>query len=93
LKILQRHHTNAGTSNQILVQWSEWPEHLTTWEDEQALKLTFPAAPAWGQAGSQGGRNVTVPVTFEPKDIAEGGGKAGDQVVENEAQTRPKRRT
>jgi hypothetical protein len=74
------------------VQWSEWPEHLATWEDEQALKLMFPAAPAWGQAGSRG-RIVTVPVTFEPEDIAEGGGKAGDQVVENEAQTRPKRRT
>jgi hypothetical protein len=93
LKILQRRRTNAGTSDQILVQWSEWPEHLATWEDKQALKLTFPVTLAWGQAGSQGGRNVMVPVTSEPEDIAKGGGKAGDQVVENEAQTWPKRRT
>jgi hypothetical protein len=51
MKILQRRRTNAGTSDQILVQWSEWPKHLATWEDEQALKLTFSAAPAWGQVG------------------------------------------
>ena len=43
-------------ADQILVQWSSWPE------DEKALKLMFPAAPAWGQAGSQGVRNVTTPL-------------------------------
>lgn len=61
LKILQRHHVPNHNSNRILVHWSEWPEHLAAWEDEQALKLTFPAVPAWGQGDSQGQRNVMVP--------------------------------
>jgi hypothetical protein len=51
--------------DQVLVQWSLWPEHLTTWEDEIALKATFPRAPAWGQTGSQGGRNVTASVASD----------------------------
>jgi hypothetical protein len=35
---------------QVLVRWSELPPDLSTWEDYEALKQTFPAAPAWGQA-------------------------------------------
>lgn len=73
LKILQRHHVPNHNSDHILVHWSEWPEHLAAWEDEQALKLTFPAAPAWGQAGSQGRRNVTV-----PEDTGDARGKEED---------------
>ena len=42
---------------QVLVKWSGWPASLATWEDVEALRQRFPAAPAWGQAGSlQGGR-------------------------------------
>uniref|UniRef100_A0A0A9HE32 Tf2-1-like SH3-like domain-containing protein n=1 Tax=Arundo donax TaxID=35708 RepID=A0A0A9HE32_ARUDO len=40
---------------QILVQWSSLPASLATWEDEDALHQKFPAAPAWGQAGTQDG--------------------------------------
>lgn len=36
------------------------PVELSTWEDEEALQ--FPRAPAWGQAGSEEGRNVTASV-------------------------------
>ena len=77
LKILQHHRTNDHASDQILVHWSEWPEHLATWEDEKALKLTFLVASAWGQAGSQEGRNVMIPVDS-------GNGKASEDEGENE---------
>jgi hypothetical protein len=35
------------------------PQALSTWEDEEPLRQRFPRAPAWGQAGSKGGRDVT----------------------------------
>jgi hypothetical protein len=44
---------------QVLVRWSYLPEALSTWEDEETLRQQFPRAPAWGQAGSQGGGGVT----------------------------------
>jgi len=55
-RLLQRH---DSTISQVLVQWSHWPVELSTWEDEEALHQQFPQAPAWGQAGSQGGGDVT----------------------------------
>ena len=84
LKILQRrrHRHNNTVIDQILVQWSMWPAHLATWEDEQALKLIFPAAPAWGQAGSQGGRNVTMPPVLE--SVTEGGTDDGEAATDGE---------
>ena len=59
-----------------------WPAHLATWEDEQALKLIFPAAPASGQAGSQGGRNVTMPPVLE--SVTEGGTDDGEAATGGE---------
>jgi hypothetical protein len=44
---------------QVLVEWSGLPRDLATWEDLEALRQCFPYAPAWGQAGLQGGGNVT----------------------------------
>ena len=88
LKILQRRRTKPHRSDQILVHWSEWPEHLATWEDERALKLTFLAAPAWGQAGSQDGRNVTVP---GDADVNKGeGGNTADEGEGRMVPGRPK---
>ncbi|WVZ81597.1 hypothetical protein U9M48_028952, partial [Paspalum notatum var. saurae] len=46
-------------TDQVLVQWSGWPPELATWEDLISLKQTFPFAPAWGQAASQGRGNVS----------------------------------
>lgn len=41
---------------QALIKWSGWLASLATWKDLEALRQCFPAAPAWGQAGSlQGG--------------------------------------
>lgn len=44
---------------QLLIKWSGWPDALATWEDEQAIKQRFPMAPAWGQAATEGGGDVS----------------------------------
>jgi len=53
------HLQNNSPVPQVLVQWSNLPPELSTWEDEEALKQEFPRAPAWGQAVAKGGRDVT----------------------------------
>lgn len=58
---------NTKLSPQILVLRSSWPASMATWEEEEKLKAKFPAALAWEQADSQGGRNVTM----ETKDAIE----------------------
>jgi hypothetical protein len=55
--------------SQVLVRWSFLPEELSTWEDEQALRQQFPRAPAWGQAGSQGRRDVTDGSVVTTEDV------------------------
>ena len=50
----------------MLVRWSNLPIQLSTWKDEDALRQDFPRAPAWGQAVSQGGQDVTDPATATP---------------------------
>ena len=62
LKVLQRRMVRKGSStvSQVLIQWSDVPVELATWEDTEALRQRFPAAPAWGQAASQeGGMSAT----------------------------------
>jgi hypothetical protein len=54
---------------QVLVQWSQLPALLATWEDELQLRSCFPASPAWGQGEVEGRDNVmpigtTTPVTL-----------------------------
>jgi hypothetical protein len=51
---------------QILVQWSGWPDSLSTWENFEHLRQRFPDAPAWGQAVLQEGENVTAPPAVVP---------------------------
>jgi hypothetical protein len=56
-RILQ-HRLGSSTGKQVpqvRVQWSNWPPELATWENLEDLRQRFPAAPAWGQATSQGG--------------------------------------
>jgi hypothetical protein len=40
---------------------------LSTWEDEEALRDKFPAAPAWGQAAYQG-RTIRILTQQEQKE-------------------------
>ncbi|WVZ55602.1 hypothetical protein U9M48_006242 [Paspalum notatum var. saurae] len=65
VRILNKRFVQKGTSSvsQVLVQWSGWPESMATWEDHEALFHRFPAAPAWGHAGSKGGGDVTTAAT------------------------------
>lgn len=60
LKILQSRTISVGGRqvNQVMIQWSGLGVDLATWEDLYALRHRFPYAPAWGQAGFQGGWNV-----------------------------------
>jgi hypothetical protein len=46
---------------QVLVKWSHMSQELATWEDKEALRQRFPAAPAWGLAGSQAQGGVSAP--------------------------------
>ena len=46
---------------QVLMHWSSSTASAATWEDYEELRSRFPAAPAWGQAGSQEGRDVRDP--------------------------------
>jgi len=43
----------------LLIHWSDLPATLATWEEYHECHRRFPVAPAWGQAGSRGGGNVT----------------------------------
>ena len=51
--------TQGASQPRILVQWSDLPSSLDTWEDLSDLQRRFPVAPSWGQAGPQEGVNVT----------------------------------
>jgi transposase InsO family protein len=59
--VLQRRVVSRGLRavQQGLIQWSSLSPSLATWEDLEALRQRFPLAPAWGQAGAQGGGNVS----------------------------------
>jgi hypothetical protein len=63
VKVLQKCVVTRGVQSvpQVLVQWSEWPQEMATWEDADSVRQRFPCAPAWGQAGFQQLGNVTSP--------------------------------
>ena len=76
VRILQRRLRQNGSVavGQVRVQWSGQPEALATWEDSDELRQRFPRAPAWGQAGFQGGENVSnTSVTKDPLAEAQRG--------------------
>ena len=72
LKVLQRRIRTSDNNvvPQVLIQWSNLPRSLATWEDLEAIKQRFPRAPAWGQASSLQGENVS-------SEIGSGGGDTG----------------
>jgi hypothetical protein len=45
----------------VLIGWSNSDAALSTWEDEEALRIQFSSTPAWGQAAAQGEENVSIP--------------------------------
>jgi len=60
-RVLQKRVTKVGTDVrlQALIQWSGMPSALATWEDMETLRQCFSRAPAWGQAGSYRGGDVS----------------------------------
>jgi hypothetical protein len=72
VKVLQRRVSSSNNTviPQVLIQWSGMPRSLATWEDLEALKQRFPRAPAWGQATSEGGEDVSSQLPEEPEDVA-----------------------
>lgn len=63
----------TGRREQVLVRWSDPVVLDTTWEDATAIKHCFPTSPAWGQAVSQGGGEVSTPTTATPRNAAMAG--------------------
>jgi transposase InsO family protein len=59
-QILDKRWIKKGTTTkcQVLLKWSGMSASLATWECLEEMKRKFPKAPAWGQAGFQGGGNV-----------------------------------
>jgi len=70
-KILQKHivSNNLSPVTQGLIKWSGLDISLATWEDLEALQQCFPRAPAWGQAGSYQGGNVSTTVTADQDQV------------------------
>ena len=68
--VLQRRVVQRGTARlpEVLIKWSGQPASLATWEDYFELRSRFPGAAAWGQAGAEGGGDVTAPSTSSPPE-------------------------
>jgi cellulase/cellobiase CelA1 len=62
--------TPSGRRARVQVQWSNTASRDITWEDKLELKQRFLAAPAWGQAVSQEGGDVSVPPAPFNKTLA-----------------------
>jgi hypothetical protein len=73
LSILQTSLVERGGEfiRQVKVTWSDMPVELATWEDADALRARFPAAPAWGQASSEGWGNVSTTQPVDEKEATE----------------------
>jgi hypothetical protein len=54
--ILERKLVKRGNNSHlpVLVKWSHHPASAAVWEDYETFRKRYPAAPAWGHAGSQG---------------------------------------
>ena len=73
-KILEYRSTEDKDGNsrqQALVVWNYGAPATATWEDVEALRRRSPSAPAWGQAGTQGGGNVSDTVASPPTPLVQ----------------------
>jgi len=98
IQILDRrlHRYMTHTTPQVLVQWYHLPVPLSTWEDEDALRQAYPRAPAWGQAVSQGGEDVTNHGRTAPVEAGEEHSETEDRGTEERGRAKrmlkPKRK-
>ena len=60
-KIIERRLVKKGNNAvpQVLITWTGLPHDSATWEDYHVVKEHFPKAPAWGQAETAAGGDVT----------------------------------
>ena len=76
-RILQTRSITKGTRSitQGLIQWSNLPRSLATWEDLEFLRQQLPHATVWNRLGAQGRGSVTAgPTTVaSPAPNVEGG--------------------
>jgi hypothetical protein len=82
------HLHNGKTITHVLVKWSHLPIDLASWENEEALREEFPRAPAWGQAVSCGGGDVTDLGTKEDSQDEVSGGEGADGPEPDQVQDR-----
>jgi hypothetical protein len=60
VRVLQRRWSDGDhAAEQGLIQWSNSPPELATWEPLAPLRQQFPRAPTWGHAGSEAPGNVS----------------------------------
>jgi hypothetical protein len=52
--------SGAAEVTQVLIKWSHMSQDLATWEDKVSLMQQFPSVHAWGQAGHQNRRGVSI---------------------------------
>jgi transposase InsO family protein len=84
-KILDRRWTSGSSPiEEVLVQWSQMPPSLATWENWEHIQQRFPRAPAWGHAGSKEGGIVS---TSTPATSS----SSSEDAKTPEKQTRPAR--
>lgn len=70
LKIIQQRTIMKGSTQvrQGLVQWSNLPASLSTWEDLEFLCQRFPRAAVWGHPRAHGGGDVSATASAAPVD-------------------------
>ena len=56
---------------QGLIQWSNLPRSLATWEDLEFLRQQFPRATIWDRLGAQGRGSVTTGLSTVPRPAQE----------------------
>jgi hypothetical protein len=72
VKIIQQRTIMKGSTQvrQGLVQWSNLPASLSTWEDLEFLCQRFPRAAVWGHPRAHGGGDVSATASAAPVDDA-----------------------
>jgi hypothetical protein len=92
MQILQRRVVSRGvrTVPQALIHWSSLPPSLATLEDLKPLKQRFPSALAWGQAGANGGGDVSSS-TQHTQEQAEDDAVQADTGISSRHGERPRR--
>ena len=91
-QILQTRSIAKGTRSiaQSLIQWSNLPRSLATWEDLEFLRQQFPRTTIWDRLGAQGRGSVTTGPSTVPRPAQESEEGAQDSGLQLRRSSRPK---